>query len=194
MLKNKSLIYKILLSVGFLFIILISVIFYKNNISKEGIFKNVLNSDGYKIYEIQKPVTFTAFIEPTWIPKNENEVVELSEEVSKVGKVGILLESVMHRGHDIYFNFDARQFINYHSGEFLYHYTFNEDGTVTTYNPSNSFNIYDNKNNKINVGQRGYGPISKFSFGINIENYDVIKDGFTIEYSGVILYGYSLID
>ena len=192
MLKDKSLFRKILLSIG-LFIVIISVIFYKNYVSKEGIYNNVLKRDGYKIHEIQKPANFTAYIESAWIPKDENEVIELDKEIGKVDKVGILLESVMHRGNDIYFNLDARQFINYDSGEFLYHGTFNEDGSFKTYNRANAFNIYDNKNNKIDVvGQRGYGPSSKFSFGIDIENIDVIKDGFTLEFNGGILYGYSL--
>lgn len=162
-----------------------------NPLSKEGIFNNVLNQDGYTTYEIRKPVTFTAYIESTWIPRNENEVIELNKEIGKVGKVGILLESVMHRGNDIYFNFDAKQFINNDSGEFLYNAILNEDGTETSYNLWDAFNIYNN-NTKIDVGQRGYGPGSKFSFGINIENYDIIKDGFTLDYKGSILYGYSL--
>lgn len=162
-----------------------------NPLSKEGIFNNVLNQDGYTTYEIQKPVTFTAYIESTWIPRNENEVIELNKEIGKVGKVGILLESVMHRGNDIYFNFDVKQFINNDSGEFLYNAILNADGTETSYNLWDAFNIYNN-NTKIDVGQRGYGPGSKFSFGINIENYNVIKDGFTLDYKGSILYGYSL--
>lgn len=190
MLKNKSLIYKTLPCIVFFIVVLISVILYKNNLSKAGIYNNVLNHDGYKIYEVQKPVNFTAYIEPTWIPKNENEVIELNREIAKIGKVGILLETIVHRGNDIYFNFDARQFINYNSGEFLSNYILHEDGTVTSYHLSDSFNVYD-KNTKIDVGQRGFGPDSKFSFGINIENYDVIADGFTLEYNGSILYGYS---
>ncbi|MCB8817072.1 hypothetical protein [Desulfosporosinus shakirovi] len=169
MLKNKSLIYKTLLCTGFFVIILISTLFYKNNLSKEGIYNNVLNYDGYKIYEVQKPVNFTASIEPTWIPKNKNEVIELNKEIAKVGNVEILLENIMHRGNDIYFNFDANQFINYDSGEFLYNYILNEDGTATSYNLSNSFNIYDNNKTLIDVGQRGLGPNSKIYFGINIE-------------------------
>ncbi|HHW00234.1 MAG TPA: hypothetical protein GXX36_11845 [Clostridiaceae bacterium] len=194
--QDKSSTNKIILIAGsiciILCIILMSSIFYKNYISKEGIFNNVLNKDGYKIYEIQKPATFTAFIEPTWIPKNKNEVVRLNKEIGKMGKVRVLIERVMHRGNDIYFNFDAKQFIKYDSGEFLYHYIINEDGTFTSYHPANAFNIYDNNNNIIDVGQRGYGPVSKFSFGIDIENYDVIKDGFTIEFNGGILYLYSV--
>ncbi|NMA68893.1 MAG: hypothetical protein GX958_05695, partial [Desulfitobacterium sp.] len=147
-------------------VIFVGVGLLANPLSEEAILNNVLNGNNYKIYEIQKPNTFTTYIEPTWIPKNENQAIKLNKEVSKVGQVGILLENVMHRGNDIYFNFDAKQFINDDSGEFLMHYIFNEDGTATSYHLANAFNIYDNKNNKINVvGQKGYGPIAKFSFG-----------------------------
>ncbi len=179
--------------VSIIAVIIIGIALLANPLSEEAIFNNIINRDGYTIYEIQKPISFTVYIEPTWIPKNEDEVINLNKGIGEVGKVGILLENVMHRGNDIYFNFDARQFINYDSGEFLYHSTFNEDGTIATYHPSNAFNIYDKKNNKIDVavGQRGYGPNSKFSFGIDIEYFDVIKDGFTLEYNGGILYGYS---
>ncbi len=171
-------------------VVIVGFALLANPLGEEAIFNRVRNRDGYTIYEIQKPITFTAYIEPTWIPKNEDEVIELNKEIGKVGKVGILIESVMHRGNDIYFNFDAKQFINNDSGEFLYNDILNEDGTATSYNLWDAFNIYNN-NTKIDVGQRGYGPGSKFSFGINIENYDVIKDGFTLKFNGGILYGYS---
>ncbi len=44
------------------------------------------------------------------------------------------------------------------------------------------------------VGQRGFGPDSKFSFGISINYYEDIKDGFYLEYNGSVLYEYSLIN
>ena len=187
MLRNKRI--KTILKI--LFIIAVAFVFYRNCISEEGIFDNVLNGSSYDIHEIQKPISFTTIIEPTWVPENENEVIELNKEIGKAGRVGIILESVMHRGNDIYFNYDAKPFINYYSGEFLYHAEFNEDGTVSSYFPSNAFNIYDKNNNKIDVGQTGCGPISKFSFGIEIENYDAIKEGFTLEFNGGILYRYT---
>lgn len=162
-----------------------------NPLSKEGIYKKILNREGYKTFEVQKPINFLAYIEPAWIPKNENEIIKLNKNIGQVGKVEILLESVVHRGHDIYFNFDARQFINYDSGEFLYNAILNEDGTMTSYNLWDAFNLY-NENIEIDVGQRGFGPGSKFSFGIRIEDYGSIKNGFNFEYNGSILYGYSL--
>lgn len=83
--------------------------------------------------------------------------------------------------------------IDYNYEEFLSHYILNDDGTATSYTLSDAFSIYG-KNSKIDVGQRGFGPNSKFSFGINIENYDAITEGFTLKYSGSVLYEYSLAD
>ena len=174
-----------------LIIIAASFVVYRNCISEEGIFDNVLNGRSYNIYEIQKPISFTAFIEPDWIPENENEVIELNKEIGKAGRVEIILENVMHRGNDIYFSFNAKPFISFHDGEFLYHYEFNEDGAATSYFLADVYNVYDKNSNKIDVGQKGFGPISKFSFGIEIKNYDAIKGGFTLEFNGGILYGYT---
>ncbi len=108
--------------------------------------------------------------------KKENEVIELNKEIGKVGKVGILLESVMHRGNDIYFNFDAKQFINNDSGEFLYNDILNEDGTATSYNLWDAFNIYNN-NTKIDVGQRGYALVQNFLLELILKIMMLLKMG-----------------
>lgn len=154
----------------------------------------MLNQQGYTVYEILNPVNFTGFIESSWIPMKENEQYELNKSISKVGNVEIILESVINRENDIYFNFDAIPFIQYKEGEFLYHGIINEDGTATSYFNINGFEIYNNKDIKIEVGQRGIGPDSKFSFGIDKDNYDLIAEGFTLEYQSSILYGYSIIN
>jgi hypothetical protein len=142
-LKNKKLIYKIaLIIVGFI-ILLVASIYYKNKFSKTEIYKNVLNQDGYKVFEIQKPIHFAAYIEPNWIPKKENKVIELKEVIGEVGSVKIIVESIIHRGNDIYFNFDAIPNIKYNEGAFLYNSIINKDGTATSYNLADSFNIFN---------------------------------------------------
>lgn len=162
--------------------------YYSDHYSKAGILRKAVSREGYKVTELQKPINLTGVIKPEWIPGKENDVVELNEEIGKIGKVSIIIESVMNRGSDIYFNFDAIPYIRYKEGEFLYHYLINQDGTYTSYY-SDTFKLYaDNRN--IDVGQTGTGPDSKFSFGINIEYYDRIKDGFTFDYTGGILYAY----
>lgn len=194
MLKSKKQILEIILILVAFIAVLAAVLLYVNKYSKDGIYNNVLNQEGYKIYEIQKPVHFTTFIDPDWIPAEENEVIELNKEISQIGNVKIIIESVMHRENDIYFNFDAIPYITYEEGEFLYNATFNEDGTTTSYSDFAGYHIYKKDNMDIDVGQRGSGPNSKFSFGIDIENYDLIADGFNFEYNSSILYGYSLLN
>lgn len=169
--------------------IIISVIYYRSIFDQDLIYKNVRNQKGYELYEIEKPIHFSCNVNSEWIPAKENDVIQLDKVIGKVGNVEILLENVMHRGNDIFFNFDAIPYIKYDKGEFLANYIFNNDGTATTYNLMDSFRVY-NKKGRIDVGQKGFGPMSKVSFGIDIENYDQIVDGFTVDYNGSILYGY----
>ncbi len=163
-------------------------LYFRDNFSKAGILRKAVNRIGYNVLEIKKPVYFTGDIKPEWIPVKDNQEIKLNEEIGKIDQVSIILESVIHRGNDIYFNFDAIPYIKYNQGEFLYHYIINEDGTFTSYS-SSIFKIYKGNQN-IDVGQTGTGPDSKFSFGINIDYFEQIKNGFTFDYTGGILYAY----
>jgi hypothetical protein len=186
--KNKN----VLLTLGLTLVVaLFGFAIYNNQFSEKGIYNNVINQNGYEVYEIQKPIQFTVFIDPSWIPTKENEVIELNEEIAKVSNVGIVLKSVMHRGNDIYFNFDDIPYITFEKGEFLHNYEINEDGTSTTFSLSDGYYMYKKDGAEILVGQRGIGPSARFSFGINIEFYDQITDGFYLDYKGSILYGYA---
>jgi hypothetical protein len=185
--------FRIAFRIVFLVAALLIALYLKYNFSASGIYRNVINQNGYQVFEIQKPIHFSTFIKPSWIPTKENEVLKVNEDIAEVSNVNIVLESVIYRENDIYFNFDAKQLIEHSKGEILANYVLNPDGTCTTYTPRNGFHIY-NKNNEIDVGQTGFGPDSKFSFGIDLENYNSIKDGFTFVYNGSILYGYSKIN
>ena len=158
------------------------------------IYKNVLKQKHYELQELQKPMTFTARVKPEWIPTGKGEVLKPKEEIAKVDQVTIILESVLHRGNDIYFNFDAIPDIRYKSGQFLSNYELEKDGTATSYSLANGFHLYSADQTAIEVGQRGWGPDAKFSFGVAATDYDQIKVGFTFEYQGSILYGYTLTD
>ena len=59
--------------VSIIAVIIIGIALLANPLSEEAIFNNIINRDGYTIYEIQKPISFTVYIEPTWIPKNEED-------------------------------------------------------------------------------------------------------------------------
>lgn len=163
-------------------------LYFQDNFSKAGILRKAINRKGYNIIELEKPVNFTGIIKPEWIPVKDNQEIKVKEEIGKINQVSIILESVMHRGNDIYFNFDAIPYIKYGQGEFLYHHIINKDGTFTSYY-SGIFKV-SKGNQNIDVGQTGTGPDSKFSFGIDIDYYEQIKAGFTFDYTGGILYTY----
>lgn len=70
--------------------------------------------------------------------------------------------------------------------------TFNDDGSFIGITPWKENTALNNKSGqKIDIGQTGDGPNSDFSFGINIENQELLHDGFYVKYSGFILYQYS---
>jgi hypothetical protein len=80
--------------------------------------------------------------------------------------------------------------MNYNNGSFMYNSIFNEDGTFTTKGSYNDYNLYNNNDEKIDVGQTGQGPNSSFGFAINPESYDLIREGFYVKYSGFYFYEY----
>lgn len=170
----------------------LSALLYITKYSKDAIFKHVINQKGYSVYEIQKPIYLKASIKPDWLPKVEGEISTLNIEIGQAGKVKIMIESIIHRGNDIYFNFDTIPYIQYKEGEFLLNDIINGDGTFTSFNLHDAFRIYNKDNEEIEVGQRGFGPGCKFSFGISIDNYEQIAKGFKLEYTGSVLYGYRL--
>jgi hypothetical protein len=80
--------------------------------------------------------------------------------------------------------------MNRKNGSFLYNGIFNNHGSFTDNMRDNDIILYTKDNERIEVGQRGIGPGSDFSFGIEPEDYEKIKNGFYVEYSGFILYEY----
>ncbi|ART77142.1 hypothetical protein B4U37_14270 [Sutcliffiella horikoshii] len=72
----------------------------------------------------------------------------------------------------------------------MYNGIFNEDGTFTTNGSYKDYYLYNKDGEKISVDQTGQGPNSSFGFAISSENYNLIKDGFYVEYSGFFIYEY----
>lgn len=160
---------------------------YKN-FSEEGIYKKILERKGYEVYTLKDKVTFDAVVKPEWIPKTPAEENIIKTKVAEVEGVQIFLDNVIHRGNDIYFSFTVKQKIGYKKGKFLSVIEFNEDGTYTQGMP-NAIHIYNNTQD-IKIGQSGLGPLEMISFGVDINDYEQIANGFDFEYSGYHLYGY----
>ncbi|WP_166243054.1 hypothetical protein [Paenibacillus turpanensis] len=95
--------------------------------------------------------------------------------------------------NDIYFSFHTTfRDMNYSEGTLLYNMVINDDGTFTTVGSYKDFQLTDLEGNDIRIGQIGIGPGSDFSFGIDPSEYEKIKNGFHVRYSGMFLYHYSI--
>lgn len=172
------------------FIIVFSFFYYQFNFSKVGIYNKVSKQDGYVVTEIQKPITFTTFIKPEWFPQGSNKENKLNIELAKIGRVGIKIEKIIDRGDDIYFSFDDIPYIKYKEGEYLSSYVMNEDGAFTSYSLVDAFTVFAS-NSEVNIGQNGVGPDSKFGFCISKNDFETIKNGFTLVYKGSVYYKYT---
>jgi hypothetical protein len=176
-----------------MFIISVGIfLYYRSHYTNAAILKNSTSRKGYLLNTIKETVDMELFIKPEWIPFNSNKPKNLNVKLSERNNSNILLAQVWNRGNDIYFSFDTSYNLDYNKGEFLYNGIFNQDGTFSWNSNFDALSVYDSLNNAIEIGQTGLGPNSAFSFGIEPEQYDKIRDGFYVKYSGMTLYRYSL--
>jgi hypothetical protein len=168
-----------------------AIIYYTKNYTDTGILKNVTSRKGYSLNIREESVVLELFIKPEWIPLDSNKPLNLNLKLYEKDNTNIILKQVWNRGEDIYFSFDTSYNLNHTKGRFLYNGVFNEDKTFTTRSTPNDFFAYDLNLNTIKVGQTGYEPNSAFSFGIGQEQQAMIRKGFYVKFSGMILYEYS---
>ena len=181
-----------LIIIGILIILIGVGVYYMNHFTSTAILKNATNREGYSLDIGNELIEIELFIKQEWIPFDSDKPKNLNVKVCEKNNTDIILTQVWNRGDDIYFTFDTSYHLNYKNGEFLYNGYFNEDGTFTSNSNTNDFLVYNLENESINLGQKGFGPDSSFSFGIQPEEYDKIRNGFYLKYSGMILYSYSL--
>lgn len=184
-----------LVIIGILIIFIgVGINYYINHYNNKVILHNIINRKGYSLDVHKEPIEIEVFIKPEWIPFDTDEPKNLYVKLCEKYNTDFILTQVWNRGNDIYFSFDTSYHLNYKKGELLYNGFFNEDGTFNTNSNINDFLVYDMENESINLGQRGFGPNSAFSFGIRPDEYNKIRNGFYMKYSGLILYSYSLND
>ncbi len=175
--------------VAVLIIIVISLGGYAyTSFSKEGIYERVLDRKGYKVYLLKDNITFKGLIKPEWIPKTANDERLVNKKVAETEGLDVILDKVNHRGDDIYFSFIIHPDISYKQGKFLSTSVI-DDVEGVNQGMGLSIHIYNDTQN-IEHGQWGIGPLDRISFGINIDDFEQIQNGFNFEYTGFYLYGY----
>ncbi|QWU16043.1 hypothetical protein SAMN04487895_102285 [Paenibacillus sophorae] len=164
--------------------------FQKHNKNKE-VLNNILYHQDYKVSAINNPVVIELFVSPNWIPFNEKKPLNINKKLMNMHDTNIILKEVWNRGNDIYFSFHTTYNLDDQSGYFLYNMKINGDGTFESTGSYSDFHIFDVNKHEIQLGETGWGPESDFSFSIEPEEYEKIKSGFYINYSGMMLYKYS---
>lgn len=181
--KNIVLIFLILL-------VIVTLIYraYTIHFTNEAIINKVIDREEYSLSLETKQIPVELFIKPEWIAFNKDERKELTIDLLEMHNTNILLDNVWNRGNDIYFSFATIFNMKYKEGEFLYNGFFNDDGTFTS--PLEEVKLYDKNMNEFPVGQTGTGPEASFSFGIQPEEQELIREGFYVKYNGFNLYRY----
>lgn len=173
-----------------LFIAVFIAAFYLLNFPEKIIYDRIMHSKGYSLHREEEPVSVRFFIEPEWIDQNTKEFKEMNIELLNKHDTKLNLHYIMDRQIDMYFGFQPEFEWDESGGEFLYNSILHGDGSATSGMGVHDIALYDVDNNEIPIGQRGSGPESDFSFGIEPENWNSIKNGFYVEYSGFYLYKY----
>jgi hypothetical protein len=161
--------------------------------STKQILDQVINREGYIIREIE-PVSLEIYIKPEWIPFDTTRPQKLNIKLLEKNNTIITLQQVVNRrgfADDIYFSFHTAYTMIKDQGIFLSNYRFNDDGSVSQNFSYNDFSIYDSSKKQIMLGETGAGPGSDFSFGVEKDQFEEIRDGFYVKYTGMISYEYS---
>ncbi|GIO52079.1 hypothetical protein [Paenibacillus cineris] len=175
--------------IAVIIVILVGYRIYALNYTDEGIMDHVFRHKGYAVDLVKEQVPVKIFVKPEWIAFGQDERKDLKVEVLDLNHTRILLDNVWNRGNDIYFSFEAFPGWEHRSGEFMYNGKLNPDGSVSLQGPH--LRLTDMNGHEIPVGQCGEGPRISFSFGINPEDYHLIRDGFYVEYSDFNVYRYA---
>lgn len=151
---------------------------YQYYSDSDAIKTSVLAGEGYRstIGEDYRAVKF--FVKPDWYELDTKKSRKMDKVVAQVGNSKIVLKEVSLREDikDIYFTFVVENKLSRNSGYFL---TQNfRDSTSELVMPTIELLTVDD--NEIPLGHFGQGPDEYFSFGINLEDIDEIKNGFSV--------------
>lgn len=154
-----------------------------------------VTQEDYHLEMLDDSFTMKFFVHPNWIPLEEGQELMPNELMYVAYNTHYYIEWAINRanfGNDVLFHFSAVNLINEDAGTFITHLKIEEDGRTSSGGCGFScFKVFDKNMDEVEMGQRGYGPGSDFTFGIDLKQMDLIKDGFYVEISGFYLYEYT---
>lgn len=169
---------KVLTSVLGVLIVIGGWLLYQYYSDSEAIKESVMAGDGYRftIGEEYRAVKF--FVMPNWYDLDTTKRQNVNKVVGQVGNSRIVLTEVAVREdvNDIYFTFGIENKLSTKSGYFLTQNVANNLADL----PMPTIELLTVDDKKIPLGHFGQGPDEYFSFGINLEDVDEIKHGFSV--------------
>ena len=158
----------------------------------ERLLEQVLKGPGYDIKIVQQSLPVELIVRSEWVPLAEEDIgvqKRLNETLVIVENTEIILSQVYNREDDIYFMFDLIPNLNNQGGRFVYNRKINSDGSLSYHLPER-YKIINSSGENVDYGQYGFGSKASFGFAIEMDQIDAVKEGFSVEYSGLILYEY----
>lgn len=158
---------------------------YQYFTDSEAIKKSVMAGDGYHSTIGEEYRTVKFFVKSDWYEIDTKKRQNVNKVVAQVGNSKIVLKEVSVRDDvkDVYFTFVVENKLSRNNGYFLTQSLSHSTGELEM--PTIKLLTLDDK--EIPLGQFGQGPEEYFSFGINLEDVDDIKRGFSVVAS--IYYG-----
>lgn len=154
----------------------------------KAIFNRVIKANGYTIQHIGQPDPLEFFVKPEWVPLEKDVKLNVNEKLIESHNTTVVLDEVWNRGGNMSFSFELIFNMNPKEGDFLNTFILNQDGSSTSV--STHIMLYGVQHNEIATNGIGVG-LSHFSFGINDEDLDEIRDGFHVVHPGLQLHEYS---
>lgn len=156
----------------------------------KAIFNRVINANGYTVQHIGQSDPLEFFVKPEWISLEKDVKLNVNEKVIESHNTTIVLDEVWNRGEKISFSFHLTFEMNQNEGDFLYNYTVKKSSIISSTSHKDIV-LFDKKHKEIEKNGTSKGPETSFSFNINKENLDFIRDGFYVVYHGLQLHEYS---
>lgn len=133
---------------------------------------------------------FRISFQKQWIPEDEEHVIDIQQEIRKIGDTVVTLEKAYLSRGDVTLALSLEHHTVVRSGAFLYDYMIDKDGAQHGITPVLKFY---SRNEPLAVDSFGYGygsGSSSVSVSIPLEILEQYNYSTDVEYDGFVLYGY----
>lgn len=167
-----------------------SAFLYSPQLSNNVLEQQVLSQQKYYLVLLDKRVPIDIFVKPEWIPKAQDEELLIQEVVATIEGNDIILDNVVYREDDIYFNFTTKNNMHRNGGILIANQIIEANGEFSSENFLSLLNLNNANGEVVTPGQLGIGPGFDFSIGVELADAPSIQQGFYVKNVSYMLYRY----